>query len=175
MRDEAEDLNIAGKTVRSILAEWSQACQGYRWSADAEFLSIVPTNRVQSMLDASVASFNLRNQTLEQSLVALHNLGPLRDESSQWQPKVSKLIPGFHRQDLQTQTRYEKQDEQLAKTFSLSVRQTTLRQVLNGIAKAHGGAYWIFRPEMGRAGASFSIAFGTVAGAQLEVTASSRD
>ena len=170
-RDEIDVLTIAGKTVRSILGEWSQACPGYKWSADAEFLSLVPTNSVQSVLDASVASFNLRDQTLEQALVALHDLGPIHDKSIQWQPKVSKLLAGFHRQDLETQTRYEKQDAQLSKRFSLSVRQTTLRRVLDGIVKAHGGAYWIFRPEMGRAGASFSIVLGVVEGAQLEVAA----
>jgi hypothetical protein len=129
-------LQISGRSVGDVLADWQTACAGYDVTDDGKTANIV-TGDGEAFLDQPVPAFTVKAGTLATTLLRVHQLFDPEYPASA-APTVSERVPeGFATPDqapVATQA--------FNKPFSLSAPAGTLRALLNAIVEAHGGAYW---------------------------------
>ncbi len=126
------NITLARQTVSfpQLLDAIVQAEPSYQWREGEDSIEVFPVNRSTSLLDTTIASFEVKDVSSEEAISHLLNLPEVQAYVSSMKLS-SKSSVGTSTKD--------------GNKITLSMQGTTVRQVLDQIAADSGTKFWIFR------------------------------
>lgn len=128
----AVSVKLRDKTTRDVINAIVQADARYTWREHGSFVSVIPKNHRNPLLDVVISHFQVDNVDKEEAIRRLMNLPQVKTHF----PKVGLTrreiisLPGDSMNKLSR--------------FSLKLNNVTVREAMSEIAKAAGSNYWIF-------------------------------
>ncbi len=136
-------ITYEGKSLRAALEAITAAMPQYRWAARAPFVDIRPVGGALSFLDTPIERFDVSGVDMAWALSTLRQIGdptvvvrPAGGLRSVW------TNAGQTPETPAVRARVQAQEDALQKPVSVSVRQTTIRGVLDALVTAHGNGSW---------------------------------
>ncbi len=126
-------------TFAQLLDAIVQAEPSYQWSESDDSIEIFPVNRSSSLLDTTIASFEVKDVSSEEAISSLLNL-----------PEVQAYVTSMKLSSKSSAGAPAKGGNKI----TLSMQGTTVRHVLDQIAADGGTKFWVFRAFPDR---SFSV------------------
>lgn len=125
-------VKVEDGTVQDILNAVTKADSDYNWLKTDSVINVFPKHAADPLLETAVARYEVKNVNTEQ---AIRNL--------QGSPEVRQQLDkiGVKERTLQTLTSEPLNKQQ---QFSITLENSTVRNILNEIMKASGSHYWIF-------------------------------
>jgi hypothetical protein len=116
-------------TFPQLLDAIVQAEPSYQWSEADSAIEVFPVNRTTSLLDTTIASFEVKDVSSEEAISRLLNV-----------PEVQAYV-----RSMKLSSRSAGAAAKGGDKITLSMQGTTVRQVLDQIAADSGTKFWIFR------------------------------
>jgi len=152
---ESFNLSPAGSTLGDVLDSIVAANPQYKWHVDGGVVNLVPANNEPTLLDAVIPNFQ-------------GNYGKTQDDIAQKLlslPEVKQvatrlhLSEGFAEIGFRPLARPGFETTEQTKGFALHLRNASVREVLNALARAHGSAVWSYQEKRCAGPKEFSITF----------------
>lgn len=152
--EERHDFTPLSPTLRDALNSIVIADPQYKWYLDHGTINLIRSSNEPTLLDVVIANFKVEPRKTQddivQELLAMPEVkeGVIRLGLSQGFTEIgirSLARPGF--------------GEEESKRFALHLQKTTIREVLNAVARAHGSAVWSFQEKRCNGQKEFSISF----------------
>lgn len=127
-------------SLRSVLDAIVVADPQYKWVDDNGVINLIPRGTEPAILNIRIAKVNIKNaETVHQALDELMSLPELRKRASELNSGSQVFRGGLGYFD---SSKRDKNGN--AKQISIVKANTTLREVLNDIARVHGSAVWSY-------------------------------
>lgn len=130
--DHKISVKVEGGTFREVLDAVVKADPKYEWQQKNDVINVFPRTVRSPILETEVHSFKLNHATLLDASLAI-------TEAPEIKAKIQRM--GLQRRDFLSIS--GSVPEQVSR-FSVSLRKTTAREILNEILKVSGNTYWVF-------------------------------
>jgi hypothetical protein len=154
---ELETYNLApvGSTLGDVLDAIVVANPQSRWFNDDGVVNLVPSSNEPTLLDAKIANFHGNyGKTQDDMLQKLLAMTEVKEAATRLQ-----LSEGFTEIGLRPLSRPGFEPAEEAKGYALHLHNTTLREVLNALVRAHGSAVWSYQERRCGGPKEFSLTF----------------
>lgn len=153
--DENLNLRPLGPTLRDALDSIVVAYPEYRWYVDQGAINLVASNNELTLLDIVIADFKVdRGETMDEILRKLLATPEVKEGAARL-----RLSEGFTEIGIRSLERPGSSASGENKGFALHLRNTTVLETLNDIARAHGSAVWSYQEKRCHGPKEFSIRF----------------
>jgi len=143
-----EQVDLAGQPLGQVLDRLTKEAPPLRrssppsvyqftWKEDEGVISVTPLRGQPSFLDSIVPSIELKDTTLPAAATVIHRLFDAQS------PDTSRAADELPRVFMGTQDSFLEKRRIFKRTLSISLRNATVREVLNALVKAHGEASWV--------------------------------
>ncbi len=125
-------VGLRNGTVRDILNAVIRADPRYHWTKVDSVINVFPKENKDPLLETKIALFEVRNLNRAQAIRVLVNSAQVKERLRQTgvRERTAIVLPG---------------DSELGlPTFSLSLKNSTVRDALNGIMQASKSQHWIY-------------------------------
>ena len=165
-------LNLLTAQAPPLLSSAALGIYRFSWQEHDGMISVTPVRGQASFLDTLIPVFELKAGTLSSAATAIHRFFdpqfPDRSGAADQTPPSMLVAEANYEAYLEKRT-------VLKKPFSVALTNVTVRQVLDGIAKAHGEVSWIVTyHDTAMAYAQSRLSFAAFNGARLDFTTSRR-
>lgn|SRR5262245_33469605 len=153
---ESFNLTPAGSTLGDVLDSIVAANPQYKWHVDdGVVVNLVPASNEPTLLDAAIANFEGEyGKTQDDILQKLLSMPEVKEARTRLH-----LREGFTEIGFRPLARPGFEGPEPTKGFALHLRNTTVRDVLNALARAHGSAVWSYQEKRCGGQKEFSITF----------------
>jgi hypothetical protein len=153
--EQSHDLTPLGPTLRDALDSIVVADPQYRWYLDQGVVNFAPSNNEPTLLDVVITNFKVeRGKTQDDIVRELLALPEIGEGITRLQ-----LSQGFTEIGIRSLARPGFSQGEENKGFALHLRNTTVREALNAVARAHGSAAWSYQEKRCNGPKEFSIRF----------------
>jgi hypothetical protein len=139
----------SNSSLRAVLESIVSTDTQYEWEIKDGVINVIPRSGEPQFLSTHIPKLKIKEETINEALSKLLEI-----------PEVRQLLPSLGRRYIQTGVYPFNSDgspPKEAKKISVSLKDVTVREALNAIARKHGSVVWMFtQKRCGEAG-FFSI------------------